>query len=481
MIGKLILTIAYLSISTFLFANFVADTSVWISFFMSNLLLFGLFWWHIFKEKEFSPFISVFLVFTFLFFIVSPMLQIAELDLKNGEFPTKLIFNKQSIIFTNVLVILFNLSFSLAYLAFKKSRSIRVIPRYNQQKEARLPLVIVALTLITGFIFIISFGFVQEEINRPNSTMFSASIGVLLLWKKVLFMIPFAGIILCFQYFKRRKKLLMNVLIVALLLIILMTCLIWFKNPLTEKRNALGPIYICIIFLFVPRLLNSNVKMTLFMFFSMIVIFPLSAMLTHVRATFRQIVIQPRILIDPLEGNGISQVFNTIHYDAFINITATIDYVKYEGLAYGYQLLSGLLFFIPRSLWKDKPLSTGNLIGEHLIEYYDFTFSNLSNPLVSEGYVNFGIIGVLGMGVALAFACARFLSWFKSDDYLKKILSLYFAIHMLFLLRGDFANGFSYFVGIFVGVYATTRLVQYVIDQLFLNQALWKLKQRQKA
>ncbi len=481
MIAKRILILAYLIISIFLFATFDADIRVWLSFFVSNLILFGFFYWHLFKEKEFSPFISVFIVFSFLFFVLSPLLQIGALDSKNAVFPTKLIYNRDAIVFTNILVIIFNLSFVFTYFLFKKFKTLREVPRYNISKQKNLPLLIFTLTFASAFIFLSSYNFVQEEINRPSSQMSSASIGMLLIWKKVLFMIPFAGIILCFQYFKKKKKLIVNIIGIALLLLLFSIFLIWFKNPLTEKRNALGPIYICLIFLVVPRLLNSNVKMTFFMFFSMVVVFPLSAMLTHVNSTFREILIQPRILLDGLEGYGIGQVFNTIHYDAFINITATIDFVKHESLTYGYQFLSGLLFFVPRSHWESKPLSTGNLVGEHLIDYYGFNYSNLSNPLVSEGYINFGIFGVILVGVLLAIVCVKLLSWFKSDDYLKKILALYFAIHLLFLLRGDFANGFSYYVGIFIGVFVIPRFVQYVIEQLLLNQALWKLKLRQKA
>jgi hypothetical protein len=480
MLGKLILMLSYLLISIFLFATFSADTSVWISFFVSNLLLFGMFWWHLHQEKEFSPFISVFLVFSFLFFILSPVLQIGELNLANGVFITNLKYSQTAIVHTNVLVIIFNLTFAAAYLYFKKFRTLRVIPVYDQTKYKTLPILISIITIATVLVFIASFGFVQEEIRRHSGTPSSASIGMLLLWKKVLFMMPFAGIVLCFQYFKKRKKLPLNIVIVALLFLILGAFLLWFKNPLTEKRNALGPIYICIIFLIAPRLLNSNVKMTLFMFFSMIIVFPLSAMLTHVTATFKEILNKPRVLLDSLEGYGIGQVFNTLHYDAFINITATIDYVKYEGFSYGNQLLSGLLFFIPRSLWEAKPITTGKLVGEHLIEYHGFHYSNLSNPLVSEGYINLGIFGVVIIAIVLAITCIKFLSWFKSDDYLKKILALYFSIHLLFLLRGDFANGFSYYIGIFVGVYILTRFIQYIMEQMFLNQLSWKAKHKQR-
>ena len=270
-------------------------------------------------------------------------------------------------------------------------------------------------------------------------------------------------------------------LAVAVMFVLFMILLLWFKNPLVEKRNALGPIYISIIYLLAPRLLNSNVKTMFFMFFTMVVVFPLSAIITHAKSSLRQIIIQPRILLDEFEGEGIGEVFNTIHYDAFINIVATIDYVKYEGFSYGYQFLSAFLFFIPRKIWEGKPVSTGQLVGEHLIDNYEFTYSNLSNPMVSEGYVNFGIIGVILLAIALGYAIVYFLTWLHSHILIKKIMAFYFAIHLLFFLRGDFANGFSYYVGTLIGVMGIARLIDYLIKNGLNNQYKWRQKQITKA
>ena len=41
-----------------------------------------------------------------------------------------------------------------------------------------------------------------------------------------------------------------------------------------------------------------------FMFFTMVVVFPLSAIITHAKSSLRQIIIQPRILLDEFEGEG---------------------------------------------------------------------------------------------------------------------------------------------------------------------------------
>lgn len=343
MLGKLILVFAYIVISTFLFANFATEIGVWASFFVSNLVLFTLLWWHLYKEKEYSPFISVYIVFNFLFFIIAPILQLRVIGNKNADFITNLPYTPRGIIYANVLVVIFTIFFFGTYTLLKKTRKTRVV-KHNIESNKRLPLVLIGLLGISLFVFMASYGFVINEMSRAGWMSFSVGTTELLIWKKLLFVVPLGGIILSVQYYNSTRGSFKNLLTITFVLILFVMLLLWFKNPLVEKRNALGPIYISIIYLFIPRLLNSNVKTMFFMFFTMIIVFPLSAIITHAKSSMREIFIQPRLLLDEFEGEGIREVFNTLHYDAFINIVATIDYVKYEGFSYGYQLLSAFLF-----------------------------------------------------------------------------------------------------------------------------------------
>ncbi|WP_298323431.1 O-antigen polymerase [uncultured Dokdonia sp.] len=479
-LGKAVLLGAYIVISTFLFANFATEIEVWASFFVSNLVLFTLLWWHLYKEKEYSPFISVYIVFNFLFFIIAPILQLRVIGNKNADFITNLPYTPRGIIYANVLVVIFTTFFFGTYTLLKKTRKTRVV-KHNIESDKRLPLVLIGLLGISLFVFIASYDFVISEISRAGQTSFSVGTTALLLWKKLLFVVPLGGIILSVQYYKNAKSSSKNLLAIALVLMIFVMLLLWFKNPLVEKRNALGPIYISIIYLFIPGIFNSNVKTMFFMFFTMIIVFPLSAIITHVRSSLREIFIQPRLLLDEFEGEGIGEVFNTLHYDAFINIVATINYVKYEGFSYGYQLLSAFLFFVPRKIWPDKPTTTGQLVGEHLIDSYGFNFSNLSNPMVSEGYINFGVMGVILLAIALAYTLVYLLTWLQSSILLKKMMAFYFAIHLVFFLRGDFANGFSYYVGTLVGVMGIAKILDYFIKQGIINQQKWKQSHIKKA
>lgn len=466
-----ILFTTYLGLTISLFASFNASFSVWISFFLNSLILTSIIAYHLYYEKEYSPFLSSFIVFTFLFFIVAPIIQINSFTESNQKFSNFFPYKETLAIYTNALISFFNIIFIISYIFFKRKYKKRKTKILTIKFNKTLPLTILSVFIISVFVFFSSHNFILEEFSRPSWVPSSYSVSELLIWKKVLFLIPFGGIVLCFQYFKKENTLLINRSIVYLLFVFFILFLFWFKNPLTEKRNALGPIYICLIFLFSPKLLNSNIKILFFLFFSMIIIFPLVAIVTHSDATLLEIYYHPWILIEQMKGGGISNTFTTLNYDAFSNMMATLDYVNKNGFSYGYQLLSALLFFIPRSIWVSKPLPTGQLVGEHLINDFGFNFSNLSNPLISEGFINFGIIGVFFGAIIFAYVLVKMMIWLKSKDYLKKIMAFYLAIHLIFLLRGDFTNGYSYYIGTLIGVIFIPKAVEYLIKKvLFIKK-----------
>ncbi|GAA3656732.1 O-antigen polysaccharide polymerase Wzy [Flavivirga jejuensis] len=200
------------------------------------------------------------------------------------------------------------------------------------------------------------------------------------------------------------------------------------------------------------------------MFISLVVLFPALSTLTHIDASLSQIISNPEELIKSYNRfGGISSAFQTLHYDAYANIMATVDYTTKNGFSLGYQLLSALLFFVPRSLWSSKPTSTGELIGDYLMNDYGLNFNNLSNCIISEAYIDFGLFGIILFAFILAYSFKFFLSWLKSNDFAKQITAFYFAVHLIFLLRGDLTNGFAYFIGVFLGIYFIPKLLERII------------------
>ena len=91
-------------------------------------------------------------------------------------------------------------------------------------------------------------------------------------------------------------------------------------------------------------------------------------------------------------------------YDAFAQISNSLQFVHDGFMTWGNQLLGVLFFWVPRRIWADKPIDTGIL----LADYRGYTFSNLSAPLWSEAIVNFGIVGVVVLFAAIGYLLTNF-------------------------------------------------------------------------
>jgi hypothetical protein len=78
-------------------------------------------------------------------------------------------------------------------------------------------------------------------------------------------------------------------------------------------------------------------------------------------------------------------------YDSVWQIANSLAYIDQDGITWGRQLLGVLLFWVPRSIWADKPTDTGIF----LANFRGYNFTNLSAPLWSEALINFGWIGLV--------------------------------------------------------------------------------------
>lgn len=458
---KTIVTFLYLCISLIAFLSFDTTPIVWSSFFVNFLLITSIAYYHLNIEKAFSPFLTSFIIFNYLFFFLAPVFQISAMNDLNFRFPNDFAFNTSSVVFANLLILIFNIVFIFSYLYFKekklgknKEQATEVNFKYNT------PLAILVLLAVCVAIAVFNYDYLLKDISESVYIIKDESTSLLLLKKKFLFFTPLGGIVLTLKHLQMTNKINSNTFFVVLSLVIFIVLLFFFKNIFTEKRNTLGPIYIALIYLFFPKLLNSNAKFFLFMFLSMVIIFPLSSTLTHIDASLEQIFVKPSLIYESfLRFGTISGAFESLHYDAFSNIMATVEYVKLYGLSWGYQLLGVCLFFVPRSLWTTKPLSTGELIGNHLFDTTPRNFTNLSNSVVSEGFINFGFIGIVVLAIVLAYFIIKFIIWHRSEDCLKQFIAFYFAVHLMFLLRGDLTNGFSYFIGPLLSVVFLPKLL----------------------
>ena len=101
---------------------FLVDINLFVLsfFFLNYLVLMVIMYYHFFLEKEFSPFISAFLIFNILFFIIAPLAQISKIDPQLQIHVNNLPYNLQKTITAHIYILIFNVVFFISYLVFQK-------------------------------------------------------------------------------------------------------------------------------------------------------------------------------------------------------------------------------------------------------------------------------------------------------------------------------------------------------------------------
>ena len=99
----------------------------------------------------------------------------------------------------------------------------------------------------------------------------------------------------------------------------------------------------------------------------------------------------------------LTRYLETGDFDGFQSTINVVVMVRDLGMNYGRNLLSALLFFVPRVVWSGKSPGTGVDAAEHL----ELDFTNLSAPIMAESYVDFGLLGVIAGGVLVGWVLAR--------------------------------------------------------------------------
>jgi hypothetical protein len=125
-------------------------------------------------------------------------------------------------------------------------------------------------------------------------------------------------------------------------------------------------------------------------------------------------------------------------YDAFQMLGNVVAWTGQHGLQLGHQFIGVPLVFVPRSIWSGKPLPTGPMVSQDI----GYGFTNLSSPLPSEGYIDFGIFGVIAFCMLWGWMMVRLdkrmlESLRQPNSELVTCIITFFAIYQVILLRGS--------------------------------------------
>jgi hypothetical protein len=156
---------------------------------------------------------------------------------------------------------------------------------------------------------------------------------------------------------------------------------------------------------------------------------------------------------------GAAAFVNSGDYDSFAQIINSVNYVAEEGVLWGKQLLGPFVFWVPRSVWPDKPIDTGVL----LAQFRGYSFENLSAPFWSEAFLSGGWLGVIVLFLLLGYVLKRADSRLEMSLENAGVFGITTAIlsfYMLILLRGSLLQATSTLAVILVSILVVSRRVR---------------------
>ncbi len=383
---------------------------------------------------------KVYHIFTLFFFGIAPVLQYYE----NTRFVCEPSIS--SAVKTNVsfVILLTSLLFNMIYYytynvssVYRFKFILLKLGKLNQFKDGfkigtNIFLISISLFSLFMMLYINNFNVMRlmfiSIINSDEggSSFQEADKSITLLVNQ--FVRPMSLIVFIISQLYNKKQRVLNF---VLLLIFVITCF-----PPALARNTTAALYLPLLLLFVPIFQKRHFFVSV-MLGGVMIIFPFLD-------NFRRFDSSKELSI------GLNyDMFTEMHFDAYMGFCRIVNS---DLVTYGNQLLSSIFFFVPRSIWEQKSLSSGAFHAEEL----RLCFSNLSCTYLAEGYINFGYVGVFLFLCFLAWLCARldkFYWTFKAQNSFFNIFYVLILGMLLFILRGDLMNGFAYVSGLLFSAY----------------------------
>jgi len=204
--------------------------------------------------------------------------------------------------------------------------------------------------------------------------------------------------------------------------------------PLALARYWLGAMIISIFIVWLGTSNRSMATWSMLLITALLIVFPITSEFRNMNSLKD---------VGNIELSGITTQLHGGDYDAFQQVLNTVKYVNTEGYSFGTNYLGSLFFWVPRSLWEEKPFGTGQIVAKSM--GYDYT--NLSQPFWGEAFYAFGYLGVLICLYYYGKISSRLDSLYRSSSFKGSVIFLivpFFMGFQIFFLRGDLMNGMAY-------------------------------------
>ena len=222
-------------------------------------------------------------------------------------------------------------------------------------------------------------------------------------------------------------------------------CLLLSCFPTGIARFNVAAIYIGLAILLLPIFSKKRGLFSFVVIVGFILVYPLLDAFKYAKAdtSFSE-------LIDSIL-KSLTYGYVSGNYDVFSIMFWCMDYVKNNEVCFGSQLIGALLFFIPRSIWPDKPIPSGDLV----FTAAGRSFTDMSFALPFEGYINFGIVGLILFAAVYGFIInkldTRYWSYRLSLNASKpSTLTLYYPFLLcltFYMMRGAMMTTFTFVFG----------------------------------
>lgn len=444
--GK-ILYISAISVISLMFVSMFAislpenidftEKSFWIiSTFMLNLAFF-IYALVINLKKYPYSFSSLIWIFNIFFFFLSPCIQYL-----NNDWPWGHEINEKKMIVANLLIFLFSVIYEIVYRIFsKKSESLKKEKQINNIKNKFITkkslMIVTLLSLVFVLIIMLRIDVVDMFSKYTRAKAFDlfgeSSVDTLIS--------NFARYYVMFVFLLNFKNILDNKKIDGLFIV---ACISFFIVcfPFSLTRFFLAAAYLGTYLVLTKKYEFLNRYFYIIFILLFMIAFPLFGELSSGFKSFSELINKMSEAIKNLNTQYLIE-----HYDAYANFIKSIEYVDNNKITMGKQLLGCVLFFVPRKIWPSKPVGSGAFVAESL----EMSFTNISMPFIGEGYLNFGLLGVIAFAIVLAYLSSKmdYLYWKSGNEHINNIYP-YLMILVFFCMRGDLMSSIAQIIALIV-------------------------------
>jgi oligosaccharide repeat unit polymerase len=359
--------------------------------------------------------------FILIFFAIAPLAQYTT-----SYYPWNYTVSTDAMVKANGVVTLWCVSFGVASYFAKSSRTMRKLAR-GGGKSTALPsswgfgAIIVLLALACAGYLIARLGL--DQLLTSRSIDQNPSNWLMWILAYAIPTVPAIGCCVCFLLARRTRSAIWAIPGIALLAITVLC-----NSPIYSSRYWVAVIYVPILMAIVPDRAFNHRTFDIVLLLALIVVFPM--MNAFKTMTIGQVTLG--YLFETFAGS-----YNSIDFDAYSMLARIIDYADANGLMLGAQLLSSVLYVLP-TMSSQVNVPTGELVSNAQSAAY----TNLSAPLPSEGYIDFGLLGVVLFAVVTALVMWTVDRKYWNADFKAGIPSFIFPVYfaliafVMFAMRG---------------------------------------------